>query len=44
MHILLFLPFTTRELFIDLDYINANICAEIPLLEDNLIGVLIAIV
>ena len=44
MHILLFLPAATRKLFTDLDYINANICAEIPLLEDNPTRVLTAVV
>ena len=44
MHILLFLPAATCKSFTDLDYINVNICAEISLLEDNPIRVLIAIV
>jgi hypothetical protein len=44
MHILLFLLAATRKLFTDLDYINANIYVEIPLLEDNPTGVLTAVV
>ena len=44
MHILLFLPAATYKLFIDLDYINANIYVEIPLLENNSTRVLIAVV
>jgi len=44
MHILLFLPAATCKSFTDLDYINANIYAEIPLLEDNPTRVLAAVV
>ena len=44
MHLLLFLPTATREAFTDPGHIDFYISAEIPLLEDDLTGVLIAVV